>query len=104
MVGRDRGKAIFSGALHLLSTGNSDFLQNYYINPTLSSTYTADQFSEILLQSYAGFVQVSLCYKHILIALLILSVPFLYTTYYKIVVYKEEKSERYSNTQLLNIC
>ncbi|KAL1815891.1 hypothetical protein ACET3Z_018465 [Daucus carota] len=57
MVGRDRGKAIFSGALHLLSTGNSDFLQNYYINPTLSGTYTSDQFSEILLRSYAGFVQ-----------------------------------------------
>lgn len=80
MVGRDRGKAIFSGALHLLSTGNSDFLQNYYINPTLSGTYTSDQFSEILLRSYAGFVQVSLYYRHILIALLIFSVPCLVKT------------------------
>ncbi|KAI8524227.1 hypothetical protein RHMOL_Rhmol13G0133800 [Rhododendron molle] len=38
-------------------SGSSDFVQNYYINPLLYEKYTTDQFSDILVQSYATFVQ-----------------------------------------------
>ncbi|XP_059646774.1 GDSL esterase/lipase At5g03820-like [Cornus florida] len=57
MVGRDRANAIFSGAIHLLSAGSSDFIQNYYINPFLNRAYSPDQFSDILIRSYTTFVQ-----------------------------------------------
>ncbi|KAK3445494.1 hypothetical protein EUGRSUZ_A01587, partial [Eucalyptus grandis] len=57
MVGRRKANAIFSGAIHLLSAGNSDFIQNYYIDPVLSGAFTPDQFSDILLTSYSNFIQ-----------------------------------------------
>lgn len=60
MVGRDKANAIFSGAIHLLSAGSSDFIQNYYINPILNTAYSPDQFSDIVLRSYSTFIQVSL--------------------------------------------
>ncbi|XP_062005738.1 GDSL esterase/lipase At5g03810-like [Rosa rugosa] len=56
MVGEAEANAIFSGAIHLLSAGTSDFIQNYYINPFLRG-YTPDQFSEILMRSYSSFIQ-----------------------------------------------
>jgi len=58
MVGRDKANTIFSGAIHLLSAGNSDFIQNYYINPYLNRAYSTDQFSDILIRSYTAFIQV----------------------------------------------
>lgn len=33
MVGTEKANAIFSGAIHLLSAGSSDFIQNYYVYP-----------------------------------------------------------------------
>ncbi|KAI3442891.1 Lipase_GDSL domain-containing protein, partial [Psidium guajava] len=57
LVGRSKANAIFSGAIHLLSAGNSDFIQNYYINPLLNGAYTPDQFSDILMTSYSNFIQ-----------------------------------------------
>ncbi|KAF8042735.1 hypothetical protein BT93_A1150 [Corymbia citriodora subsp. variegata] len=57
LVGQSKANAIFSGAIHLLSAGSSDFIQNYYIDPILSGTYTPDQFSSILLTSYSDFIQ-----------------------------------------------
>ncbi|KAI5319196.1 hypothetical protein L3X38_038904 [Prunus dulcis] len=56
MVGRAKANAIFSGAIHLLSAGTSDFIQNYYINPLLK-VYSPDQFSDILMISYSTFIQ-----------------------------------------------
>ncbi|KAE9465505.1 hypothetical protein C3L33_02586, partial [Rhododendron williamsianum] len=44
MVGKDSANTMFSGGIHLLSAGSSDFIQNYYINPMLQRTYTPDQF------------------------------------------------------------
>ncbi|XP_050379519.1 GDSL esterase/lipase At5g03810-like [Argentina anserina] len=56
MVGQAEADAIFSGAIHLLSAGTSDFVQNYYINPFLRG-YTPDQFSDILIRSFSSFIQ-----------------------------------------------
>ncbi|KAF7146901.1 hypothetical protein RHSIM_Rhsim03G0085700 [Rhododendron simsii] len=57
MVGKDSANTMFSGGIHLLSAGSSDFIQNYYINPMLQRTYTPDQFSDILIRSFSAFVQ-----------------------------------------------
>ncbi|GFS45920.1 GDSL-like Lipase/Acylhydrolase family protein [Actinidia rufa] len=57
MVGKDRANAMFSGGIHLLSAGSSDFIQNYYINPVLNRAYSPDQFSDILMGSFSTFVQ-----------------------------------------------
>ncbi|KAG2310245.1 hypothetical protein Bca52824_021802 [Brassica carinata] len=46
MVGRDRANEIFSGTIYLLSTGSSDFLQSYYINPILNRILTPDRYSD----------------------------------------------------------
>ncbi|KAA8518651.1 hypothetical protein F0562_016125 [Nyssa sinensis] len=57
IVGQDKANAIFSGGIHLLSAGSSDFIQNYYINPVLNRAYSPDRFSNILMKSYSTFVQ-----------------------------------------------
>lgn len=57
LVGKTKANAIFSGGIHLVSAGSSDFIQNYYINPFLNRVYSPDQFSDILLRSYSSFIQ-----------------------------------------------
>ncbi|GMY25004.1 GDSL esterase/lipase At5g03820-like [Fagus crenata] len=57
MIGTAKANSIFSGAIHLLSAGSSDFIQNYYINPLLCRAYSPDQFSDILIRSYSTFIQ-----------------------------------------------
>lgn len=64
MIGRDKANALFSGAIHLLSAGSSDFIQNYYIDPILNRAYTPDQFSDRLMSSYTTFVQVNLLHAY----------------------------------------
>ncbi|XWS43493.1 hypothetical protein CRYUN_Cryun16bG0108800 [Craigia yunnanensis] len=56
LVGKAKANDIISGAIHLLSAGSSDYIQNYYINPLLR-VYTPDQFSDILIRSYSTFIQ-----------------------------------------------
>ncbi|CAN1168179.1 GDSL esterase/lipase At5g03810 [Linum perenne] len=56
-VGTENSSDIFSKGIHLLSTGTSDFIQNYYVNPVLRALYTPDQFSDKLMKSYATFIQ-----------------------------------------------
>ncbi|KAK6290182.1 hypothetical protein POUND7_001723, partial [Theobroma cacao] len=56
-VGKAKANDIFAGAIHLLSAGSSDYIQNYYINPMLNRVYTPDQFSDILIRSYSTFIQ-----------------------------------------------
>lgn len=58
IAGKANLTSIISGAVYLVSAGSSDFVQNYYINPLLYKVYTANQFSDILIQSYAKFIQV----------------------------------------------
>ncbi|XP_076949408.1 GDSL esterase/lipase At5g03820-like, partial [Bidens hawaiensis] len=57
MVGNESAKAIFSGGIHILGAGSSDFLQNYYINPVLRKLYTPLRIADILLKSYYAFVE-----------------------------------------------
>ncbi|XP_038719301.1 GDSL esterase/lipase At5g22810 [Tripterygium wilfordii] len=57
IAGQSNASSIISGAIYLVSSGSSDFLQNYNINPLLYKAYTPDQFSDILIQSYAEFIQ-----------------------------------------------
>ncbi|CAL9051454.1 unnamed protein product [Musa banksii] len=57
VAGKPKAAALFAGAIYLLSAGSSDYVQNYYINPLLSGSYTPDQFSDLLLQSFTTFVQ-----------------------------------------------
>ncbi|KAL8515875.1 hypothetical protein ACS0TY_014539 [Phlomoides rotata] len=57
LVGQSNASSIINGSIHFVSSGSSDFVQNYYINPLLYEKYTTDQFSDILLQSYTKFVQ-----------------------------------------------
>ncbi|KAL1827731.1 hypothetical protein DCAR_0206921 [Daucus carota subsp. sativus] len=57
IAGISNASSIISGSIHLLSSGASDFVQNYYVNPTLYKNYTPDQFSDILMQYYATVVQ-----------------------------------------------
>ncbi|KAG9459264.1 hypothetical protein H6P81_003772 [Aristolochia fimbriata] len=56
MVGTANASAIFSGGIHLLSAGSSDFVQNYYVNPLLYRFYTPEEFSDILIESFSSFV------------------------------------------------
>lgn len=59
MVGVERANQVFAGGIHLLSTGTSDFAQNYYINPIMATFYTPNRFSNLIMKSYRKFVQVS---------------------------------------------
>lgn len=59
IAGKSNASSIISGALYLISAGSSDFVQNYYINPLLYKVYTPDQFSDLLIQSYTSFIEVS---------------------------------------------
>lgn len=58
LEGEARATEIFSGAVHLLSAGSSDFVQNYYVNPLLRGTYSIDRFTDILMKSFTNFVEV----------------------------------------------
>ncbi|GMN56178.1 hypothetical protein TIFTF001_025307 [Ficus carica] len=57
LVGDANASTIFSGGMHKISTGSSDFVQNYYINPLLNNTRTPEQFFDSLLQKYVKFVE-----------------------------------------------
>ncbi|XP_057781896.1 GDSL esterase/lipase At5g22810 [Salvia miltiorrhiza] len=57
LVGQSNATSIINGSIHFVSSGSSDFVQNYYINPLLYDKYTPLQFTDILLQSYTKFVE-----------------------------------------------
>ncbi|KAM7255619.1 hypothetical protein ACFE04_008517 [Oxalis oulophora] len=57
VAGSNKSASIIKEALYLLSAGNSDFLQNYYINPLINKVYTPDQFGSYLISSFTTFVK-----------------------------------------------
>ncbi|CAK9150497.1 unnamed protein product [Ilex paraguariensis] len=57
IAGKANASTIISGSIYFVSGGSSDFVQNYYIDPLVYKVYTPDQFSDILIQSYAKFIQ-----------------------------------------------
>ncbi|MCD1164139.1 hypothetical protein KQY10_00495, partial [Leptospira interrogans] len=40
-----------------MSSGSSDFLQNYYVNPWINKAFTPDQYSSYLLGSFTSFIK-----------------------------------------------
>lgn len=61
IAGRTDALSIIDGALYIVCFGSGDILLNYYINPLLRLVYTPDQFTDILAQNYADFIQVYTC-------------------------------------------
>ncbi|GKA93840.1 GDSL esterase/lipase [Tanacetum coccineum] len=57
IAGQSNATSIITGSIYLLSSGSSDFVQNYYVNPLLYKVYTPYQFSDILIQAYSHFIQ-----------------------------------------------
>jgi len=66
IAGQKNATSIIQGGIYLISAGSSDFLQNYYINPLLYKIYSPEDFSTVLTQEFADFVQVSCLYHHLL--------------------------------------
>ncbi|KAG6425886.1 hypothetical protein SASPL_110094 [Salvia splendens] len=56
VAGSKNASSIIKEALYLIGAGNSDFLQNYYVNPFLNKHYTVDQYSSILINIFSNFV------------------------------------------------
>ncbi|KAI3688135.1 hypothetical protein L1987_81843 [Smallanthus sonchifolius] len=57
IAGQLNATSIINGSIYLISSGSSDFVQNYYVNPLLYEVYTPEQFSDILIQAYSHFIQ-----------------------------------------------
>ncbi|TVU12608.1 hypothetical protein EJB05_46259 [Eragrostis curvula] len=56
VAGSSQARSIITGSLYIISAGASDFVQNYYINPFLYKTQTADQFSDRLIGIFSNTV------------------------------------------------
>uniref|UniRef100_A0A0E0DWZ5 GDSL esterase/lipase APG n=1 Tax=Oryza meridionalis TaxID=40149 RepID=A0A0E0DWZ5_9ORYZ len=56
VAGSSQAQSIINGSLYIISAGASDFVQNYYINPFLYKTQTADQFSDRLVGIFKNTV------------------------------------------------
>ncbi|WOK97013.1 GDSL esterase/lipase APG-like [Canna indica] len=56
-VAGGQSSSIISSALYIVSTGSSDFIQNYYINPYLYKTQSPDQFASFLVDIFTNFVK-----------------------------------------------
>ncbi|KAL8245442.1 hypothetical protein R6Q59_011700 [Mikania micrantha] len=57
IIGQSNATLIITGSIYLVSSGSSDFVQNYYVNPLLYKVYTPDQFSDILIKAYSRFIE-----------------------------------------------
>lgn len=60
VAGSTKSASIIKEALYLASFGNSDFVQNYYVNPFVNKVYTPDQYSAYLVSIFSGFIKVML--------------------------------------------
>lgn len=61
VAGSKKAATIIKEAIYILSAGNSDFLQNYYVNPLVNKVYTPDQYSNFLVGAFTSFVKVHHC-------------------------------------------
>ncbi|XP_071711244.1 GDSL esterase/lipase APG-like [Rutidosis leptorrhynchoides] len=57
VAGSSKSASIIKDALYLISAGNSDFVQNYYVNPFINKVYTADQYGSYLVGIFTSFVK-----------------------------------------------
>lgn len=56
-VGKKKAMSILTESLYVISTGDGDYLQNYYINPNLRRKFTVNQYSSLLVDSFSSFVR-----------------------------------------------
>lgn len=56
-AGERRARELTSGSIYVVSAGTSDYVQNYYVNPMLSATYTPEQFADALMPPFTSFVE-----------------------------------------------
>ncbi|KAF9591712.1 hypothetical protein IFM89_006058 [Coptis chinensis] len=57
VAGQSQAASIINGSIYLISAGSSDYVQNYYIRPSVNLLYSVDQYSDLLVQSFSTFVQ-----------------------------------------------
>ncbi|KAJ7951684.1 GDSL esterase/lipase, partial [Quillaja saponaria] len=57
VAGTNKAASIIKDALYILSAGNSDFVQNYYVNPLVNRVYTPDEYSSILVGVFNNFIK-----------------------------------------------
>ncbi|XP_078436363.1 GDSL esterase/lipase APG-like [Wolffia australiana] len=58
-VARGNTSSIITEALYIVSTGNTDFVQNYYVNPLINKVYFPEELSSFLISIFSGFIRVS---------------------------------------------
>ncbi|KAH7433694.1 hypothetical protein KP509_07G081700 [Ceratopteris richardii] len=56
-VGRDKADHIISNALFVVSAGSNDFVNNYYINPSLRGRYSKPEYMNFLAGLATSFLQ-----------------------------------------------
>ncbi|KAH6758857.1 GDSL-like Lipase/Acylhydrolase superfamily protein [Perilla frutescens var. frutescens] len=57
VAGSKNASDTIKGALYIIGSGNSDFLQNYYVNPFINKHYTVDEYSSYLISIFSSFVK-----------------------------------------------
>lgn len=57
VTGQKKAEEIVSGSVFLISTGNGDYVQNYYLNRSLRRRYNIDQYSTLIMGILAGVVE-----------------------------------------------
>ncbi|KAF8393468.1 hypothetical protein HHK36_021712 [Tetracentron sinense] len=57
VAGSTKAASIIKEALYLVGAGNSDFVQNYYINPFLYKVYSPEEYSSFLVSIFSSFIQ-----------------------------------------------
>jgi hypothetical protein len=62
VAGSKKAASIIKDSIYILSAGNSDFLQNYYVNPFINKVYTPDQYGSYLVGVFSSFVKVYPCF------------------------------------------
>lgn len=56
VAGSSKAASIVKDALYIIGSGNSDFLQNYYVNPFINKHLTPDEYSSHLVGIFSDFV------------------------------------------------
>ncbi|KAK1577918.1 hypothetical protein Q3G72_025990 [Acer saccharum] len=57
VAGSKKAASIIKDGIYIVSAGNSDFLQNYYVNPLINKVYTPDQYGSILVNIFSSFIK-----------------------------------------------
>ncbi|KAL9668010.1 hypothetical protein QQ045_002381 [Rhodiola kirilowii] len=56
-TGRNQAATIINNALYIVSSGSSDFIQNYYINPFINKVYSPNEYSSMLIRTFKHFIK-----------------------------------------------